>query len=252
MERKTGTELETGIKPETKPFVVAVELYSEELKCKELKTLSFSAIPTSCQNILDKVEELSELSIPCCLQTMWLHMNKIQNPNKCEPSSYLQSGDTVKVSYPIKCEGEKVRAVTTWLVSVTETLEMILELLDRKDSSTTAKDFIASLKHPDNTSEHKKYLFFLHNLFTPWSTKVQDMNCFYFDHLGGVSLLVKFSKQISMLKLLESEYARVVCTTHGSTCCRKLPWLECFIESFVHRSSTNVVQVGTVLRILRK
>ena len=226
-----------------KPFSISVELYSEELKQREeVQSLSFPTIPSTFREISDRLEELSEWSIPTCFHTVWFQGNKIQDPSKCKPSSfYLQSGDTIRISYPVKCEGKLVRNVTSWLVSTTERFDK--EILPSSDSSIDIyRDFA---KSPEN----QKYMTIL-SLVSPWFDKVKDMNCFYFDALGGVLLLAKLHKQIRKINntgnLASSrEFERLVSATlamitRNDTYSKKISdvgGLDCAIESFLYLSS---------------
>ena len=177
----------------SQPFCINMELYSEELKSTEIVSFSFPALPATFDEIKDFVE--NSFSIPSCSQALWIQGSKVYESQNCTPSSlYVQSGDTIKITFPVKCECDKVKEVITWLTDSISTIQNIKNLKTEQEvealfgeqkSLLTDADLMTSL------TEH---------LFTPWSDKVKLMNANYFDNLGGLLLLVKIHEEVKSLR----------------------------------------------------
>lgn len=190
-------------------FSLNLELFSEELKITETKTLKFSNVPSIIGEIRDKVEE--EFSIAGCSQTVWIQGRIIHESRNSELSSYyLKSGDTIKICYPVKCDCQNVKIATKWLRDSTAELETM------KRSHST--EFLALFekyisKMPDNLTCLKQF----NTLFGSWTDKVKNMNCSYFEYLDGIDLLVKLHgviismESIPEFKLHAFDFEHIVC-----------------------------------------
>ena len=176
------------------PFQLNVELYSEELQSTVVE-VAFSSFPATFREIMNRVEE--SLSIPCCSQVIMVQGSRIQDPEKSKPSSfYLQSGDTIKISYPMKCECDQVKEAVRWIAEGVTLFEKTKEFVSDEESASIYQE--QELYMPNNMIQ----IDCLNNLFSPWSDKVKNMNCFYFDYLGGIELLVKFHREVRVVASL--------------------------------------------------
>ena len=168
------------------PSKIIVQLYSEELDSTEENVLFFPTFPSTFQEIKDKIEE--SFFIPSCLQTVWVHGSKVHESVTCSPSSlYLQSGDTIKISYPLKCEVDGVKNSVKWLADNVSIFQEI--------NNCTKVEQVDSLFDKYSIFRSKTYLQQFENLFFPWTDKAKDINTIYFDYLGGIDLLVKTQKE---------------------------------------------------------
>ena len=227
-------------------FVLNIELYSEELKESEKSTLEFPQVPVSLEVVVNRVT--TEFSIPGEYQTLWLRGNKIDDPDNSKLSAlYIRSGDTLKVTYPIKCESQKINNLTKWLLDTTKFFNKINES-NPDDSSPLLSSFKTSI------NDFRKFLNNLNGCFTPWSSKLIDMNRAFFYSTKGIKLLVNFHKELTLLHKVDSftqfkniimEFEGVVCITfsnlaRNSVFCKRITdeeGLECCITSFLKYTS---------------
>ena len=169
------------------PFQIVVQLYSEELDSTETEVLFFTTFPTEFQEIKDKIEKL--LFIPSCLQTVWVHGSKVHESLSCSPSSlYLQNGDTIKISYPMKCEVDGVKNAVKWMADTVT--------LFQKINNCTKEEQVTSLLETHGSMFHSNYLVQFGSLFLPWTDKTKEINTIYFDYLGGIGLLIETQKEV--------------------------------------------------------
>ena len=123
----------------TDPFVVfQIELVCQQLNSTEVASLSLPSSPTSFHDIKEAIEK--SFSVPSYLQTLWVHGEKIDNESVgMAPSQfYLRAGDTIKVSFPMKCDCEKVKDITKWL---SECLD-IIHILKASLSENEVEDWL--------------------------------------------------------------------------------------------------------------
>ena len=124
----------------TDPFVVfQIELVCQKLKSTEVASLSLPSFPTFFHEVKEAIEK--SFSAPSYLQTLWVHGEKIDNHSAdMAPSQfYLRAGDTIKVSFPMKCDCEKVKDITKWL---SECLD-IIQTLKSSLSEDEVKDLLS-------------------------------------------------------------------------------------------------------------
>ena len=110
----------------TDPLVVfQIELVCQQLKSTEVASLTMPSFPTSFHEVKEAIEK--SFSAPSYLQTLWVHGERIDNQSVgMAPSQfYLRAGDTIKVSFPMKCDCKKVKEITKWL---SECLDIIHSL----------------------------------------------------------------------------------------------------------------------------
>ena len=180
-------------KKEQEIFQLTADLYSEENKSSELVCLKFPAMPLSFQEVVSEIERVS--SIPSCSQTVLVQGSVIQNLAGTKPSSYyLQSGDTIKVSYPTKYQSDQVKTVVEWIERSTSLLDDLYYLEEAE-----AKERLKKLNaHLDSLALQFKLLN--EDLLYPWYDSVKDLNCWYFNKLGGTTLLMRFYQVLKSLE----------------------------------------------------
>ena len=127
----------------TDPLVVFQnEIACQQLKTTELASLSMPRFPTSFHEVKEAIE--ISFSVPSYLHTLWVHGEKIHNESVgMAPSQfYLQAGDTIKVSFPMKCDCRKVKEITKLL---SECLDIIHSLASL--SADELKDLFSKNMH---------------------------------------------------------------------------------------------------------
>ena len=199
------------------PFQIIVQLYSEELDSTETKVLFFTTFPTEFQEIKDKIEEL--FFIPSCLQTVWVHGSKVHESLSCSPSSlYLQNGDTIKISYPMKCEVDGVKNTVKWMAD-TITLFQKINICTKEEQVTRLLETHGSMfRSIDKLGQFRSF-------FISWADKTEEINTIYFDYLGGIDLLIKTQKEVIAIYkntlLTSSNVTTLLRYVHSleSTCC---------------------------------
>ena len=177
----------------TPAFDIQVELVCEEQKLTEVVSLSLPSFPTTFDEVKEAIEK--SFSVPSYLQTLWVHGVKIDNrsvgmvPSQC----YLQAGDTIKVSFPMKCDCEKVKEVIKWLsecldiihsIQAAPSEEEVMELFSKNSGKVLHNFNIQSL---------------IEDIFLPWSDKMKRTSAWYFHHLGGITSLVQIHKTVRSL-----------------------------------------------------
>ena len=169
-------------------FQINIALCSEELNSTETEALRLPSLPATFQEIKEKVEDL--FSIPACVQTLWIQESKIHDPANTKPSSfYLQNDDTVKVTYPIKGECDRVKEVLKWLAKC-------YTALDEVKNSQSEEDVRSLVPHIKTLLLNQEMINSLSiSLFTPTTNKTKWVNILHFDNLGGIDLLVKFHEK---------------------------------------------------------
>ena len=230
--------------------VFQIELVCEQLKSNEVVSLSLPSFPTSFHEVKEAIEK--SFSVPSYLQTLWVHGDKIDNQSVgMAPSQfYLRAGDTIKVSFPMKCDCEKVKDITKWL---SECLDII----------HTWKASLPEVEVKDLLSKNMRILLnpnfalsLIENLFYPMSDESKLANAWYFDYLGGIKSLAKIHREVrninlcGKLQLLQSNYIcfeRICCIlfidiAEDSALCRRAiecGVLECGLNNFLSNAPVN-------------
>ena len=198
----------------TDPFVVfQIELMCQQLKSTKVASLSMPSFPTSFHEVKEAMEK--SFSAPSYLQTLWVHGEKIDNSVGMAPSEfYLQAGDTIKVSFPMKCDCEKVKEITKWL---SECLDIIHSL-----KASLTEDKVNDILSKNMSTLCNNYLAqsFMENLFYPMGDTLKVANAWYFDYLGGIKSLVNIHREVRNLDLcgnLLLHQSNVIC--FENVCC---------------------------------
>ena len=181
-----------------------VELVCEELKTTEVVSLGLPCFPSSFDDVKKAIEK--SFSIPSFLQTLWVDGAEIDNQSSgIAPSQfYLQAGDTIKVSFPMKCDCEKVKEVTKWL---SECLDIIHSFQNASSEKEQRELFH---KGSSRLYDYDIIQCLIEDLFVPWDDKMKQTSAWYFDHLGGTTSLVQIHKGVrSLVKNAKFEAVRV-------------------------------------------
>ena len=192
-----------------------VELVCEELKSTQVVSLSLPTFPTTFKEVKDAIEK--SFSVPSYLQTLWVHGVKIdsQSDGGMAPSQYyLQAGDTIKVSFPMKCDCEKVKKITKWL---SECLDIVHSLQSAISEEEVKKLYYISSR---TLLDYSSRRCLVDELFLPWGDKMKLTSAWYFDHLGGVTSLVKMHKAVQSLSIRGSfKPLHSFCYHFETVCC---------------------------------
>ena len=197
----------------TEAVELRVELVCEELKSTEVVSLSLASFPTSFDDVKCAIEK--SFSIPSFLQTLWVEGEKIDSLSvSVAPSQFhLRTGDTIKVSFPMKCDCKNVKEV---IDGMSECLDIIHSLQSASSHNERNELFpkIYRLFHYDHIQT------LLDDLFFPWNERVKYTNALYFDHLGGITSLVQIHAGIQSLNAgTKPELLHVFCVTFEPSCC---------------------------------
>ena len=170
-----------------------IELICEELNITEIVPLKLPCVPSSFDDIRNAIE--ISFSVPAFLQTLWVDGAKIdrQSSSGTPSQCYLQAGDTIKVSFPMKCECEKVKKVTKWLSECLDIIHSFKAAASEEEEKELFYKNSSRICHDDNI------LCLVDDLFVPWDDKMKETNAWYFDHLGGITSLVQIHKDIRSL-----------------------------------------------------
>ena len=229
----------------TDPSVVfQIELVCQQLKSTEVASLSMPSFPTSFHEVKEAIEK--SFSAPSYLQTLWVHGAKIDNQSVGMAPSlfYLQDGDTIKVSIPMKCDCENIKEITKWL---SECLDIIHSL-----KVSLSKDEVKDLLSNNMSTLFNSCLAqsLMEKLFRPMGDAVKVANAWYFDYFGGIKSLVKIHREVRnmdlcrKLQLLQSSgicFQSVCCSVFAdiaadSALCRRAiecGVLECGLNTFL-------------------
>ena len=236
----------------TDPFVVfQIELVCQQLKSTHVASLSLPCFPTSFHEVKEAIEK--SFSAPSYLQTLWVHGEKIDNQSvgMAHSQFYLRAGDTIKVSFPMKCDCEKVKDITKWL---SECLD-IIQTLKASLSENEVKDLLSKNMRILLNPYFAQSL--IENLFYPMSDESKLANAWYFDYLGGIKSLVKIHMEVRNMdlyrKLLLFQinvicFERVCCILFtdiaaDSALCRRAiecGVLECGLNTFLSNAPVNL------------
>ena len=180
----------------TDPLVVfQIELVCQQLKSTEVASLSLPSFPTSFHEVKEAIEK--SFKAPSYLQTLWVHGEKIDNQSVgMAPSQfYLRAGDTIKVSFPMKCDCEKVKDITKWL---SECLDIIQTL-----KASLSEDEVKDLYSKNMRIRLNPYFAqsLMEKLFYPMGDESKLANAWYFDYLGGIKSLVKIHREVRNMDL---------------------------------------------------
>ncbi len=132
--------------------------------------------------IKSRIEEVC--SIPACVQK--LTYNGAWVADSCTTNSlYLREGDVVQVLCPNKGTVEDVKSVVKWLgVGVQAPLE---GLHQNRTTPLSPESKVILWNNMDMSS------YLVRQTLFSWSDPSQQLvNCYHFDYLGGIQLLVKF------------------------------------------------------------
>lgn len=170
-----------------------IELSCESLQSTEVVSVSFPDFPSGFDKITAAVED--KYSIPSYSQTIWVHGNRIEpHPSNTPASAYLQSGDTIKITYLMKCDCKSVKECVEWMCKC-------LEIVQKLKISANCDEVRSVFEENKTALEDNGQIYTLiGDLFIPWSDSIKKMNAHYFDHLGGVDLLVKLHQEMSWLR----------------------------------------------------
>ena len=155
--------------------VFHLELCCEETNSTKKVDLVFPSLPATFLEIKKEVE--LRCSVPVCVQTLYYQSSRKADSDDLI-SSYIRSGDTFLISYPIEGECERVINVTEWLKQIAESLQENFKE-SRTMNSELAKKYISLF--PKIRASHILY---------PWSNKVKYVNKLHFVSLGGVEVLM--------------------------------------------------------------
>ena len=158
-----------------------IVLSCEQTTSSGIKQVHFKSLPTTPLEIKKKIEE--DFSIPSCVQTLHYQSMILKDSDQLQ-CTHFRSGDTLTVNYPIEAECKMTQNVLKWLK----------ELYDLLKSCDSESDVLSSSKidtlilegERNNTVQDLS-----RNLFIPWSNKRKLMNKFYFQHEGGLDILMK-------------------------------------------------------------
>ncbi len=193
-------------------FEIRLILYSVEQNFTETKELLLPSLPDSFQTIKEAIED--KYSIPACVQTLWVKERLIDNPQSISPSSvYLKSGDTLKITYPVKGEINRVKALLKWLSQCCTILSDILKLTKKEDVNKLFS------KHQEFLTDDSRMIFVQFTLF-PSSVKSKWVNMMFFNDRGGIELLAELHKRLN--SILESKVHKPLhsfAESHQSLCC---------------------------------
>ena len=209
-------------------FLLQAELFSEKLKTTELVTLTFSSPPITFQEIKDRIEECC--CIPVCVQTLYYQSNEVL-PN-CSPISlYIRSGDTIRVSYPVKGETKRVLDVVEWLRQSSKILGEIRQLKQEAMVDALENNAVLSDSRRRNFSRA---------LFCPYSNPVKYVNSVYFTFLGGVKLLTDFHHHAIALRKENLQTSTI--GYFEQMCCQACADYSMYKECAVHLSQSGELE----------
>ena len=180
------------------------DLCREETNTTKKVDLVFPSLPATFLEIKEEVER--RFSIPVCVQTLCYQSNKKTDSDDLI-SSYVRSGDTFLISYPIEGECERVIRVVQWLKQIVESL---LENLEKSKTSELAKKYVSLM--PSNLRNDLSQ-----HLFYPWSNMTKYVNKLHFDALGGVEVLMSCYGALQTLRqrnirLFKGDLLEAVCS----------------------------------------
>ena len=168
-----------------------VLLNCEQTKSSETKQVHFKSLPTTPLEIKKKIEE--DFSIPSCVQTLHYQSMILKDSDQLQ-HTHFRSGDVFTVDYPIEAECEMVRSVIKWLKelhqlskSIEKDVAFFSEENDLMMSSNLRK--IENLIIEGGRDGTTKALS--ETLLLPFDDKKKLMNHFYFQHEGGLDMLMK-------------------------------------------------------------
>ena len=179
----------------TDPFVVfQIELVCQKLKSTEVASLSLPSFPTFIHEVKEAIEK--SFSAPSYLQTLWVHGEKIDNQSAdMAPSQfYLRAGDTIKVSFPMKCDCKKVKDITKWLSECLDIIQTLKSSLSEDEVKDLLSKNMRILLNPYFAQSLMEYLFY------PMDDESKLANAWYFDYLGGIKSLVKIHREVRNMK----------------------------------------------------
>ena len=230
--------------------VFQIELVCQQLKSNEVVSLSLPSFPTSFHEVKEAIEK--SFSAPSYLQTLWVHGEKIDNQSVgMAPSQfYLRAGDTIKVSFPMKCDCEKVKDITKWLSECLDIIHTLKASLSENEVKHLLSKNMRILLNPYFA------LSLMENLFYPMGDESKLANAWYFDYLGGIKSLVKIHREVrnidlcGKLQLLQSDvicFERICCILFtdiavDSALCRRAiecGVLECGLNTFLSNAPVN-------------
>lgn len=168
-------------------MTVFVELYCEETNTCKTRSL---ALPPECHTFLDIKKAVENFfSIPVCVQTLSHQSNKMADSASLS-SSYVRSGDTFQVSYPIEGDCQKVREIVKWLEKLADSLSHVKRTTP--DGCVYRLEGTGYVKYTELISgEYTEAATDLSlNLVFPWVDKTKYVNKLHLDSLGGVKLLL--------------------------------------------------------------
>ena len=156
-----------------------IELVRENPKATEILTLSLSNRPTTFSEIKEKIEE--HCSIPTCVQTLRYEGCVVADGASPE-SLYLQNGDTVQVFYPAKGAIQEIKQAIDWL--------------SKCSSLLSGKGGVLSLSEVSTFKNRTAIMFISKDMFKTEEYSTREVNCLYFDYLGGLEILVEFHRNL--------------------------------------------------------
>ena len=231
--------------------VFQIELVCQQLKSTEVASLSLPSFPTSFHEVKEAIEK--SFSAPSYLQTLWVHGEKIDNQSVgLAPSQfYLRAGDTIKVSFPMKCDCEKVKDIIQWLSECLDIIQTLKASLSEDEVKDLLSNNMRILLNPYFAQS------LMGNLFYPMVDESKLANAWYFDYLGGIKSLVKIHREVTnmdlcgKLLLLQSNVIcleRVCCILFtdiavDSALCRRAiecGVLECGLNTFLSDTAVNL------------
>ena len=243
------------------PLVVfQIELACQQLRSTEVALLSMPSFPTTFQEVKEAIEKY--FSVPSYLQTLWVHGEKIDNQSVgMAPSEfYLRACDTIKVSFPMKCDCEKVKKFAKLLSECLDIVPSMKASFSEDEFNDLFSKNMRTLFNPFFT------LTLMKNLFHPMGDKLKVANAWYFDYLGGIKSLVKIHREIRNMDLcgkllqLQSDYicSEIICCilfndiAMDSALCRRAiecGVLKCGLNTFlsdtaVHVLSNNLIDIS--------
>ena len=177
--------------PAEDKVVLNVVLNCEQTKSSETKQVHFKSLPTTPLEIKKKIEE--DFSIPSCVQTLHYQSMILKDSDQLQ-HTHFRSGDMLTVDYPIEAECEMIQKVIKWLKELFELLKSIAENVSfpNEENHLLMSSNFQKIENLILEGENDDTIKILSaTLFLPYEDKKKLINCFYFQHVGGLDVLIK-------------------------------------------------------------